>query len=243
MNNHLNKVYLEKFWVGLIDGNGSLQVNHWKRKYLNFRAVINLKNTEKNSMILKQIQSVLGGQVYLDIKSDKVRWTSNHKKNMNHLLRIFDRYPPITHRLLCQVRFVKKCIAHMNVDQYIEERSLKYENPPVIIFQPLPSYFSAWLSGFIEAEGCFCIRKNGGRSFSIGQKNEANLLFAILDYFHAPHIKIQKRKDQMLAIEFYNQTSFNIIHQHFTQNPLLGEKQLSYLRTFPNIEGFHQFNL
>jgi len=170
MNKRLNKVYLEKFWVGLIDGDGSLQVNHCKRKYLKFRAVINLKNSKENHVILTQIQSVIGGLINLNVKYDMVVWVSDHRKNMKHLLQIFDRYPPLTHRMQCQVRFVKQCLVHMDVNQYLKERSLKYENPPLIAFHPLPTYFSAWLSGFIEAEGCFCIRKSGQRSFSIGQK-------------------------------------------------------------------------
>lgn len=33
-------------------------------------------------------------------------------------------------------------------------------------------YFGRWLSGFIEAEGCFCLRKNLNRSFSIAQNND-----------------------------------------------------------------------
>jgi hypothetical protein len=33
-------------------------------------------------------------------------------------------------------------------------------------------YFGRWLSGFIEAEGCFSVRKAGTYSFSIGQNND-----------------------------------------------------------------------
>ena len=29
--------YILKFWVGLMDGDGSIQVNHWKKKNLQFR--------------------------------------------------------------------------------------------------------------------------------------------------------------------------------------------------------------
>ena len=43
-----SRVYLSQFLVGLIDGDGSLQVNHWKKKSLQFRAVIKLKYTYLN---------------------------------------------------------------------------------------------------------------------------------------------------------------------------------------------------
>jgi hypothetical protein len=37
-----------RFWVGLMDGDGSIQVNHWRNKVLQFRFVIKLKNTQAN---------------------------------------------------------------------------------------------------------------------------------------------------------------------------------------------------
>lgn len=53
-------------------------------------------------------------------------------------------------------------------------RDAKYNNREVLCKQlsemditNLP-YFGRWLSGFIEAEGCFSIRKAGRYSFSIG---------------------------------------------------------------------------
>jgi heme/copper-type cytochrome/quinol oxidase subunit 1 len=40
--------YIKKFWVGLMDGDGSIQVNHWNKKYLQYRIVIKLKYNEYN---------------------------------------------------------------------------------------------------------------------------------------------------------------------------------------------------
>lgn len=31
-----NKSYLKKFWVGLMDGDGSIQVNHWRKQNLQY---------------------------------------------------------------------------------------------------------------------------------------------------------------------------------------------------------------
>jgi cytochrome c oxidase subunit 1 len=44
--------YYKAFWVGLMDGDGSIQVNHWNHKYLQFRLVIKLKNTKANYNML-----------------------------------------------------------------------------------------------------------------------------------------------------------------------------------------------
>ncbi len=35
-----DKDYISKFWVGLMDGDGSIQVNHWRKKSLQYRLVI-----------------------------------------------------------------------------------------------------------------------------------------------------------------------------------------------------------
>lgn len=34
------KEYITRFWVGLMDGDGSIQVNHWKRRSIQYRLVI-----------------------------------------------------------------------------------------------------------------------------------------------------------------------------------------------------------
>jgi hypothetical protein len=70
------------------------------------------------------------------------------------------------------------------------ERNLKYEDRTTaqkniqnkeIVNKP---YFGRWLSGFIEAKGCFCIGQSF-ISFSIGQKYDLYLLEAIKSYLGA----------------------------------------------------------
>ena len=34
--------HFKKFWVGLMDGDGSIQVNHWRKKFLQYRIIIKL---------------------------------------------------------------------------------------------------------------------------------------------------------------------------------------------------------
>ena len=44
MHDRINKdpSYIQQFWVGLMDGDGSIQVNHWRKKDLQYRLVIKL---------------------------------------------------------------------------------------------------------------------------------------------------------------------------------------------------------
>ena len=51
----IDKEYIKKYWVGLMDGEGSIQVNHWNKKYLQYRLVIKLKNLKENYEMLKII--------------------------------------------------------------------------------------------------------------------------------------------------------------------------------------------
>ena len=59
----ISKDHLGPFTVGLIDGDGSLQVNHWRGKSFQFRLVIKLANKAYNLEILQKIASVYGGYV------------------------------------------------------------------------------------------------------------------------------------------------------------------------------------
>src|SRR6266498_5414355 len=45
MHDRINKdpSYIQQFWVGLMDGDGSIQVNHWRKKDLQYRLVIKLQ--------------------------------------------------------------------------------------------------------------------------------------------------------------------------------------------------------
>jgi hypothetical protein len=44
--------YIQKFWVGLMDGDGSIQVNHWRKKALQYRLVIKLRHCSENVEML-----------------------------------------------------------------------------------------------------------------------------------------------------------------------------------------------
>jgi cytochrome c oxidase subunit 1 len=60
------------FVVGLIDGDGSLQVNHWRNQILQFRLVVKLSDKPLNYEMLCKIASIYGGNVRQVVKGGYV---------------------------------------------------------------------------------------------------------------------------------------------------------------------------
>ena len=134
--------------------------------------------------MLSKIAFYIGGSVKLADKDRFIIWVVNSKKEIKNIIKIFEFYPPMTSRLKAQLLFLIACFQLENVDWYLNNRNQKY-----VLFNIKPSqldssYFNEWLSGFIEAEGCFSIRKlHNNHSFSIGQKGDKHLLEYIKHHF------------------------------------------------------------
>ena len=238
-----NSKYIKAFFVGLIDGDGSIQVNHWRQKILQYRLVIKLVYNLENEFMLKLIASTLGG--YVSYPVDRgitfVLWKTDDQEVIRSILPVFDQYPPLTSRLTCQLAFLNQCLAHKSVTSYLNTRNSKFANQFLLIQKlkknfstAFPIYFPAWLSGFVEAEGCFALRITGYPSFTIGQNNDAYLLNAINLYFGGV-TKIRslpmKKKDQIgefYLLEMYRKSVLLNVGAHFLSFPLLGYKAVNY---------------
>ena len=107
-----------------------------------------------------------------------------------------------------------------------ENQNYIIENQPLTDVTSLPSYYYGWLSGFIEAEGCFSIRKNTYHSFSIGQNNDAYIINSIKIYFKIEN-KLRNPYDNFYLLEVYKKEKLKFIINHFLNYPLLGEKHES----------------
>lgn len=218
--------YIKMFWVGLMDGDGSIQVNHWRKKTLQYRLVIKLKNLKLNYNMLISIAKVIGGSVRI-VKGD-VLWVINKKEDIIKIIEIFDKYPLLTSRKICQLAFLRLCLYNTSVEEYLNNRDLKYKEQSNIISRSassfnVPIYFKEWLSGFIEAEGCFSLRESKYHSFSIGQNDDKYLIEAIKKYFEAINI-VRNPYKNFYSIEIYRKEIIRKIILHCTNYPLLGGK-------------------
>ena len=65
--------YIEPFFVGLLEGDGTISTNLGKsRKNITVRFVIALKNDNNNLYMLNKIQKVIGGRVVIERKDKYV---------------------------------------------------------------------------------------------------------------------------------------------------------------------------
>ena len=70
--------YIRMFWVGLMEGDGSIQVNHWRKKSLQYRLIIKLSYLPSNYNMLIKIAKVIGGTVRKS--GNFVIWVVDDKK-------------------------------------------------------------------------------------------------------------------------------------------------------------------
>jgi hypothetical protein len=222
--------YIQKFWVGLMDGDGSIQVNHWRYKNLQYRLVIKLKYCSENLSMLNLIGSHIGGRVRIIGENKFVIWVVDNRKQIQKIIQIFIKYPPLTTRFRAQLAFMLECFEQNNVEWYLNARDKKYLNYNVEILNIDNSYFNEWLSGFIEAEGSFSIRTtSNNHSFSIGQNDDKIILDKIKNHFNITN-QVRKINDRFWFIEVYKKSILKNIINHCIEYPLLGEKILSFTK-------------
>lgn len=227
-----------------MDGDGSIQVNHWREQYLQYRLVIKLKNTPANKAMLQLIVDHLGGSCN-EVSRGFVVWTENTASKVAKLLTVFDKYPLLTTRMRYQIQFLRSMneLASQKGDRaslmetYFTQRALKYSERATaasreagwFINQP---HFKEWLSGFIEAEGCFCVRSRKKKSsFSINQSYDQDLLKAIQSYLAtAATVRLRRGAASFYYLETYKRSSLLQIIEHCRQYPLLGEKNIQFQR-------------
>lgn len=223
--------YIKMFWVGIMDGDGSIQVNHRKMKGLQYRLVIKLSNLQNNYTMLVKISNTIGGWVRIVNKNKEVLWIADKKDSIINIIEIFSVYPPLTSRLICQLEFLKICLKNDSINNYLLNRNLKYNNQLNIIKEfnnkhLTPSYFPSWLSGFIEVKGDFSVRTSNNNSFSIGQNDDYYMLQSIKTYFNL-NVMIRNTKKDFYSLETYNKRTLSTIINHCVKYPLLGNKSQS----------------
>lgn len=238
---HICQNYLEPFFVGLFEGDGSIYLGKTKGgKWSYGRFQISLKALPENEVMLKFISHHLGGSLSYDTPKrhhPKIVWVAVSQNSTRKIFNIFEKYPLLTSRKICQLNYLKQCMANRAWSYHCETRDHRYDQQRQIVEHfnqnfVRPKYFGPWLSGFIEAEGSF--RSTHGLSVYVGQNDDWYILNAIKGYFQSHH-KLNLHKDcRKNASKLHYRLSMsgkptieNII-KHFENNLLLGYKKVSY---------------
>ena len=225
------------FTLGLLMGDGSFQINHWKKKYNQYRICIKLKNKTDNILMLKKIRNHHEGIGTLIVRKNYVLWAINHKKDLKWFLneildnKFLNLKPLMKEKGLKMIYCINNNISYSEY-RYLIEKEKKGEwlwpfNKPKKTKVIFDEGWNHWLAGFSEAESCFCVRLNGNQSYSISQKDDLIIIESIKEFFDLPN-KILKKKCGTYVLETYNvKCCVNIIN-FFDKYKLLGDKLNSF---------------
>ena len=226
------------FFLGLMDGDGFIQVNHWRKKYLQHRFVIKLPAALENREMLQNIALRFGGKVFAENKGF-VLWTQDRKPGIRQLLNLMKHYAPLTKRLRMQVQFSENMWAANDVMLYLSSRGHKYQATSApLALERRAEFLNNWISGFIEAQGCFSLGSGsrGWPSFSIGQHHDPAPLHFLRDHFGGTDT-LRLKKGCFYMWKVYRKTVLQSIGFHLEKYPLQGAKALSAAAFFSGLEG------
>jgi hypothetical protein len=256
-NKGINKEYIKQFFVGLLEGDGTISSDMPSKSkepyHARIRMIIALKRNIENINMLNLIKLNIGGRVTLEKKKDYeyVTWSASSKKDLLNIFKILNKYPLLTARKQCQLKWALDCYSNKyTYEEFVKLRNNKY-NFKINELDRLKSikvcpHFKGWLSGFIEAEGNFSLifyEKNQlllrrrKSAFAIGQNDELHLLEWIKEYFKG-ETKILKDKPKKggnfayYRLNLYNEKTRKYIFNHFNNYPLLGHKLISYKKFY-----------
>lgn len=216
-NINYNKEYLEKFTVGLLEGNGTITTDFSKKSLTcRIRIVISLLNLPENKSMLTLIKNRIAGRVVVEKKDKYITWIASTKKDVKIIMSILEKYPLLTQQKKAQLSFVISCMTNTfsSKEEFFISRNYKYNNYiekqcAVNLYNDSAdkdstackkiSYFNSWLSGFIEAKGNFSLVKTQSDNikkagFSIGQTSDKYIIEQIKIWFDSHHkITIDKK--------------------------------------------------
>lgn len=224
--------------VGLFEGDGYFSISK-KGEYLTYELGIEL--SIKDVQLIYKIKKLLGVGLVSFRNRNGIEMVAIKIRNKSHLkefiIPIFDKYPMFSCKQHDYIRFKSALTCNIiyskDLPQYFRYKNESINSIDSIINAP---YFSAWLIGFIEAEGCFSIYKLEKNkdflvaSFDIAQKKEETLIVAIRKYLSFS-TTVFKDKYSSFKLKASGVRSIGNMVKFIDKAPvkLLGNKRLQYL--------------
>lgn len=233
------------FLVGLIDGDGYIQISKTTKGYIAIRLVICLSLEDISS--LEYIYSVLKIgkiKIYRDYKNPICILVIN-KTDLQEVI-----FPLLIHHDIFFLTESRR--AQFDLAMFILKNDLKlynqiahYKEIPTIFKLPKTAldylslaFFKNWLVGFTNAEGSFCIKKNNDASFQLKQRIHDQLFEAFKLLFNTKRnisiemdryaqFSVSSKTDIQTVIDFF---SFSGLH------PLIGLKNIQYFKWITSLQ-------
>lgn len=220
--------------VGLYEGAGFFSITK-KGKYLTYELGIEL--SIRDVQLIYKIKNILGIGVISFITTNGIEMVSLTIRNKEHLknmiIPIFEKYSMFSNKQYDFFRFRDALLSNIIYSNDLPEHTTS--NTPINTIENIinTSYFSAWLVGFIEAEGCFSTYQSKDSwiaLFDIAQKDGDIIISAIKKYLSfTTAIHMDKTNCSKLKVTGVRCVE-NII-KFLSNQPvkLMGHKKLQYL--------------
>ena len=240
------------FLVGIIDGDGYIQVTRTTKGFIAIKLVISMHLSDIST--LEYIQSVLKlGKItiYKDLKSPTCKLIIN-KTDLQEVI-----FPLLLHHGIFFLTDTR--IAQFNLAMFILQNDQKiYDQlpkdiPNIINLPKTPSeylnlsFFKNWIVGFTLIEGSFFIKNNNDGCFQLKQRLHANLFEAFKLVFETNRkieisytekgiynqFSVCSKSDIQKVINFF---SFSGYH------PLTGLKGIQYLKWLTDLSNSSRYS-
>jgi hypothetical protein len=243
---------LLEIFIGLIDGDGYIEIGPQKQysKFSNskyhtkstIRSRIVLRLQAKDRELLNLIANILKIGKIDELKSKNQYRLIIHKTDIFNII-----YPFLTNNNIEFLVYNRR--KQFFLLKYIIENNIKYwedinlnkinnlfiESNKKLEFVDIVNlpYFNNWLVGFTTAEGSFHIKARGTAHFSIVQFGIENshLIKAIHYFFKGPESfnhQIKPENFKVYRISFSSKKDLNLIINFFDTNNLVGLKKLQF---------------
>lgn len=238
------------FIVGLIDGDGYIQITKTTKGFIAIKLVISIHLNDLST--LEYIHSVLKiGKItiYKDNKSPTCKLVIN-KTDLQQVL-----FPLLLHYnifFLTKTRINQFNLAMLIMSENIKlfesipsesniPNVLKYPNSPVEYTKLV--FFSNWVVGFTMAEGSFFIKNNNDGCFQLKQRLHEDLFQSFRLLFNTNRkidaeknmynqFSVSSKADVQTVINFF---SFSGLH------PLVGLKGIAYMQWLNNLRSSNRY--
>jgi hypothetical protein len=245
------------YLIGLIEGDGWVSITK-KGKYLTYE--VGLELNIRDIQLLYKIKDALGvGKIKTRVRKDSnkneinlVRYNIRNKKHLREIIiPILDKYPMLTNKQYDYLRFRDALLKDIKFYEDLPKYSRPKESINSVDNILNTSYFSAWLIGFIEAEGCFSVYKtksNDARSaykvsFDIAQTNSFEIIQAIKSYLNIS-TNIYKDKTNCFKLKTTSVRNIENVIKFLKNNPirLRGNKKLQFILFLNNIRKITKYS-